>query len=46
MLPAAPWRAMVTGAAWDVDLIAGYTRNEYRLFGVIDLDPERLETTR
>jgi para-nitrobenzyl esterase len=32
VLPAAPWRAVATGAARDVDLIAGHARNEYRLF--------------
>jgi para-nitrobenzyl esterase len=32
VLPAAPWRAVATGAARTVDLIAGHTRDEYRLF--------------
>ena len=31
-LPAAPWRPVATGAARDVDLITGHTRDEYRLF--------------
>jgi para-nitrobenzyl esterase len=32
VLPAAPWRAVATGAARDVDLITGHNRDEYRLF--------------
>jgi para-nitrobenzyl esterase len=32
VLPAAPWRAVATGAGRDVDLITGHTRDEYRLF--------------
>jgi para-nitrobenzyl esterase len=32
VLPAAPWRPVATGAARDIDLIAGHTRDEYRLF--------------
>jgi len=32
VLPAAPWRALAEGAARTVDLIAGHTRDEYRLF--------------
>ena len=32
VLPVAPWRAVATGAARGVDLIAGHTRDEYRLF--------------
>jgi len=32
VLPAAPWRAVATGTARDVDLIAGHNRDEFRLF--------------
>jgi para-nitrobenzyl esterase len=32
VLPVAPWRSVATGAARDVDLITGHTRDEYRLF--------------
>jgi para-nitrobenzyl esterase len=32
VLPVAPWRAVVQGAARAVDLIAGHTKDEYRLF--------------
>jgi para-nitrobenzyl esterase len=32
VLPVAPWRAVVTGAGRDIDLITGHTRDEYRLF--------------
>jgi para-nitrobenzyl esterase len=32
VLPAAPWRAVATGAARDVDLLTGHNRDEYRLF--------------
>ncbi|GAA3818125.1 carboxylesterase family protein [Sphaerisporangium flaviroseum] len=32
ILPAAPWRALADGVARDVELIAGHTRDEYRLF--------------
>jgi len=32
VLPVAPWRPVATGAARDVDLITGHTRDEYRLF--------------
>jgi para-nitrobenzyl esterase len=32
VLPVAPWRAVAEGAARAVDLIAGHTRDEYRLF--------------
>jgi para-nitrobenzyl esterase len=32
VLPAAPWQAVAQGAARSVDLIAGHTRDEYRLF--------------
>jgi len=32
VLPAAPWPSVATGAARDIDLITGHTRDEYRLF--------------
>jgi para-nitrobenzyl esterase len=32
VLPVAPWRGVAEGAARGVDLIAGHTRDEYRLF--------------
>jgi len=32
LLPDAPWRALAGGAARDIDLLAGHTRNEYSLF--------------
>jgi len=32
VLPSVPWRALAAGTAWDVDLIVGHTRDEYRLF--------------
>ncbi|WP_304454561.1 carboxylesterase/lipase family protein [Nocardiopsis sp. YSL2] len=32
VLPVTPWRALADGAARDVDLIVGHTRDEYRLF--------------
>jgi para-nitrobenzyl esterase len=32
VLPVAPWQAVAGGAARAVDLIAGHTRDEYRLF--------------
>ena len=32
MLPRAPWRALVSGAARDVELLTGHNRDEYRLF--------------
>jgi len=31
-LPRAPWRALVSGAAREVELLTGHTKNEYRLF--------------
>lgn len=32
LLPCAPWRALSGGAARDIDLLLGHTRDEYRLF--------------
>ncbi len=34
VLPALPWAALADGAAPDVDLVVGHTRDEYRLFMV------------
>ncbi|MCK9893629.1 carboxylesterase/lipase family protein [Frankia sp. AgB32] len=34
VLPTTPWQALAAGAARDVDLIAGHTRDEHRLFTV------------
>jgi para-nitrobenzyl esterase len=35
VLPAAPWRAVATGAARGIDLIAGHNRDEFRLFTAV-----------
>ncbi|GAA2475088.1 carboxylesterase/lipase family protein [Streptomyces longisporus] len=32
ILPAAPWEALAGGSARDIEVIAGHTRDEYRLF--------------
>jgi para-nitrobenzyl esterase len=32
VLPRAPWRALLAGAARDVDLLVGHNRDEYKLF--------------
>ncbi len=32
VLPRPPWRALLAGAAGDVDLLTGHNRDEYRLF--------------
>jgi para-nitrobenzyl esterase len=32
VLPRAPWRALVSGAAREVELLTGHNRDEYRLF--------------
>ncbi|HEY1622182.1 MAG TPA: carboxylesterase family protein [Streptosporangiaceae bacterium] len=32
VLPSTPWQAIASGAAWDVDLLTGHNRDEYRLF--------------
>jgi para-nitrobenzyl esterase len=32
VLPRAPWRALLAGAARDVDLLVGHNKDEYRLF--------------
>jgi len=36
VLPATPWQALVGGAARDVGLLVGHTRDEHRLFSLID----------
>ncbi|WP_225730031.1 MULTISPECIES: carboxylesterase/lipase family protein [unclassified Nocardia] len=43
VLPRAPWRALAEGAAHDVDLLIGHTRDEYRLF-VGEPTDERITT--
>jgi para-nitrobenzyl esterase len=32
VLPRAPWRALLSGAASDIDLLVGHNRDEYKLF--------------
>ena len=32
VLPRAPWRALLAGAARDIDLLVGHNKDEYRLF--------------
>ena len=36
VLPAAPWRALAAGAGRGVSLVAGYNRDEYRLFTALN----------
>src|SRR5437764_1224672 len=36
VLPAAPWQAIAAGAGRGVDLVAGYNRDEYRLFTALN----------
>jgi para-nitrobenzyl esterase len=36
VLPATPWQALSDGAARDVDLVVGHTRDEHRLFLAIE----------
>ncbi|MEU1757196.1 carboxylesterase family protein [Micromonospora matsumotoense] len=36
VLPATPWRALADGAARDVDLLVGHTRDEHPLFSLLD----------
>jgi para-nitrobenzyl esterase len=36
VLPRAPWRALLSGAARGVELITGHNRDEYRLFTAMD----------
>lgn len=35
-LPSAPWEALASGAAKDVEIVAGFMRDEYRVFHVLD----------
>ncbi|KAA9381516.1 carboxylesterase/lipase family protein [Microbispora cellulosiformans] len=49
VLPMTPWQALAGGAARDVELLAGHTRDEHRLFSLIDgvlgqVTPEQTET--
>ena len=36
VLPVTPWQALAAGAARDIDLLVGHTRDEHRLFSLID----------
>ena len=36
VLPVAPWQALAAGAGRDVDLVVGHTRDEHRLFMMIE----------
>ncbi|MET7772185.1 carboxylesterase family protein [Nocardia sp. NPDC005366] len=36
VLPTPPWQALAEGAARDVELLVGHTRDEHRLFSLID----------
>lgn len=36
VLPTTPWQALAEGAARDVELVVGHTRDEHRLFSLID----------
>ena len=36
VLPATPWQAVAGGASRDVDLLIGHTRDEHRLFSLLD----------
>ncbi|GAB3936579.1 carboxylesterase family protein [Kribbella albertanoniae] len=36
ILPTTPWQALVDGAARDIPLLVGHTRDEHRLFSLID----------
>ncbi len=36
VLPATPWQALAAGAGREVDLLVGHTRDEHRLFSLID----------
>ncbi|MFI6085177.1 carboxylesterase/lipase family protein [Streptomyces sp. NPDC051217] len=36
VLPVTPWRALADGSGRDIELVAGHTRDEHRLFGLID----------
>ncbi|MGA6204507.1 carboxylesterase family protein [Nocardia testacea] len=48
VLPEAPWPALAGGAARDVDLLVGHTRDEYRLFNTrlgIEMTDEQVNET-
>ncbi|MFL6168548.1 MAG: carboxylesterase/lipase family protein [Ornithinibacter sp.] len=36
VLPATPWQALAAGAGRDVELLAGHTRDEHRLFAALE----------
>ena len=36
VLPRSPWRALLAGAARDIDLLTGHNRDEFRLFTAVD----------
>ncbi|MBF6171543.1 carboxylesterase/lipase family protein [Nocardia blacklockiae] len=36
VLPTTPWEALAEGAARDIELLVGHTRDEHRLFSLID----------
>jgi para-nitrobenzyl esterase len=49
VLPMTPWQALAGGAARDVEMLVGHTRDEHRLFSLIDgvlgqVTPEQTET--
>ncbi|MEU4238309.1 carboxylesterase family protein [Actinoplanes sp. NPDC026619] len=44
VLPATPWQALAAGAARDVTLLAGHTRDEQRLFTAFGGPPGPVET--
>nr|WP_042198612.1 carboxylesterase family protein [Kibdelosporangium sp. MJ126-NF4]CEL23448.1 Putative carboxylesterase [Kibdelosporangium sp. MJ126-NF4]CTQ96829.1 Putative carboxylesterase(EC:3.1.1.-) [Kibdelosporangium sp. MJ126-NF4] len=50
VVPTTPWQALADGAGRDVDLIAGHTRDEHRLFSLIQgtlgqVTPEQAQAT-
>jgi para-nitrobenzyl esterase len=46
VLPAVPWRSLMDGAASEVELIVGHTRDEYRLFMAISGDTGQITAER
>jgi para-nitrobenzyl esterase len=49
VLPVTPWQALADGAGRDVELLVGHTRDEHRLFSLIDgvlgqVTPDQAET--
>ncbi|GAA1893509.1 carboxylesterase/lipase family protein [Asanoa iriomotensis] len=49
VLPTTPWQALAAGAGRDIDLLAGHTRDEHRLFTVFtgflgEVTPEQART--